>query len=817
MTAPSLTQGEAADRAALIDVRAYDIEVDFTGLVSGPEVRCTSTIRFGFRGNGTSTFVDCAAQVVSASLNGSPILPAAISPRRVALGGLAAENVLVVSTVQAHTATGLGVHKAVDPADGEVYVWTTFEPDECHHVWACFDQPDLKAPHTFTVRAPTAWTVLSNCGPAHVEATGPTATSTFPATPPLSAYNVVVLGGPFVEMRAERDGYDLGLYARASLRSVLERDAQELFGLTAQGLAFFGERFDMPFPERRYDQAFVPEFGGAMENYGCVTWDDDVLYRNDPTEFERQERALILLHEQAHMWFGNIVTMHWWDDLWLNEAFAEFAAHWAAEAATEFTDMWAAHLARGQLQAYIADQGPMSHPIRQRVPDVAAAAGTFDRITYPKGASVLYQLMTYLGEDTFIDGLRSYFARYAWQNTTLDDLTDELATASGKNVAAWADGWLATAGVDRLRFERIADTNLLVAEGPPGSAPRPHAMAVGIYRPADGRLQRIELMRVVLDHPQLVLPPIDASDLVLVNDDNLTFATVLPGDASTVQLLAAASLLPTPLSRAVAVATIWNLVATGRIATSDAVTSLAGVIRAETTQSLLEPFVDLAITAAEWWAPDAARELLLRELADVCLELGARSGDRAVALRGLARTAVTSTQLEALEAAADTADLRWRTLIRLAQHDAAPEAAIIDTEAADPDPDAWVRALAVRAARPSAADKDRTWQALVVDKVVPVAAFSAVAQAFWRPDQADLLAPYAHRYLDLLPDMGRHGMVFGGVAAGNMFPSIGIGDEFLAEFDARVGDASLAPVVANRAVERADEVRRMLAARRRDS
>ena len=421
MTLPSLTQTEAAARAALISVHEYRVVVDLTGLGEGSEVRCSSTIRFGSRDTGAQTFVDCAAQVVSASLNGIPIAASAVTPGRIALIDLEPLNELVVESVQAETATDFGVHKAVDPADGNVYVWTSFEPDDCRYAWACFDQPDLKATHALTVLAPAEWTVLSNSGRPDVDRSEGTTRWTFAATPPLSTYNVVVLAGPLVQVRAERDGYDLGLFARASLRSVLERDAPELFELTARGLAFFGERFGMPFPQLTYDQAFMPEFGGAMENYGCVTWSDAALYRNQPTEFERMQRATILLHEMAHMWFGNIVTMRWWDDLWLNEAFAEFAAHWSAVSATEFPDMWAAHLARGQLQAYLADQGPASHPIRQRVPDVAAAAGTFDTITYPKGASVLHQLMAYIGEDAFIAGMRSYFARYAWTNTTLDE------------------------------------------------------------------------------------------------------------------------------------------------------------------------------------------------------------------------------------------------------------------------------------------------------------------------------------------------------------------------------------------------------------
>ena len=276
---------------------------------------------------------------------------------------------------------------------------------------------------------------------------------TFADTPRLSTYVPVVNAGPFVELRSTRDGYDLGLFARRSLAPMLQRDAEELFDLTSKGLAFYGEQFAMAFPEPRYDQVFVPEFGGAMENYGCITWSDVFIFRDPPSYADREERALVLLHEMAHMWFGDMVTMRWWDDLWLNESFAEWACAWSAVRCTEFTDMWAQMLATEKQDAYAADAAPTTHPIRQELVDVATAAASFDAITYPKGAAVLKQLVAFVGEDSFLEGLRSYFAKYAWGNTTLDDLIAEIETASGRDLADWVEGWLETAGTDRLTLE----------------------------------------------------------------------------------------------------------------------------------------------------------------------------------------------------------------------------------------------------------------------------------------------------------------------------------------------------------------------------
>jgi aminopeptidase N len=479
MKTRSLAQTEAQQRADLLTVARYDIDVDLTDLPTGPQVRCVSEVAFSCREPGASTFVDCAADVVEASLNGAPVPPA--EDGRIELRELAADNVLRVNSVQPNTSTGPGVHKAVDPADGEVYLWMSFEPDEAHHVWACFDQPDLKAAHRFTVTAPAEWTVLSNSATADVEAVGAARRWTFPDTPPLSTYNLVINAGPFAELRRDAGGYDLGIYARRSLRAVLERDADEIFTVTEQGLTFFGDVFGMPFPQRSYNQAFVPELGGAMENYGCVTWSDSSLRRVPPTPAERVRFAQVLLHEMAHMWFGNIVTMRWWDDLWLNEAFAEFACNWAAVRATRYTDSWASHLASGKIDAYLADQGPTSHPIRQPIRDVAQAASIFDAITYPKGASVLLQLMTYVGEDRFSAGLSSYFAQHQWDNATLQDLIDAIAEASGQDLNGWRAAWLETAGTDRLTLERADGTAVLSAEAPVGS-PRPHVLTIGAYR-----------------------------------------------------------------------------------------------------------------------------------------------------------------------------------------------------------------------------------------------------------------------------------------------------------------------------------------------
>jgi aminopeptidase N len=804
MSTRSLTQTEAQRRAELIAVQRYDLAVDLTALPTGPEVRCVSTVTFTAREPGAETFVDCAAEVVAATLNGVPLPRPADG--RIVLPGLAADNVLRVATVQADTAEGEGVHKAVDPADGEVYLWTSFEPDEAHHVWACFDQPDLKAPHAFTVTAPAAWTVTSNSGDPKIEDAGPDRRWTFPETPPLSTYNVVVNAGPLVEIRRESGGYDLGVFARRSLAPILRRDADEIFTVTAQGLAFFGDTLGMPFPQRKYDQVFMPEFGGAMENYGCVTWTDAALRRSTPTPAEREGFAKILLHEMAHMWFGNIVTMRWWDDLWLNEAFAEFACNWAADRATAYTDAWAGHLAGEKLDAYLADQGPTTHPICQPVRDVAQAASIFDDITYPKGASVLRQLMIYVGEERFAAGMTAYFARHAWGNTTLQDLIDALAEASGRPLAEWRAGWLETAGTDRLTIEADGDATVLIGAGP-GGPPRPQVVAVGAYRREGDALRRVGLTGVEVLGPRTPVDLPAGADFYLVNDEDYTFASTRSGDA----VFAAAPLLPTAIARGVAVATVWDMLVTGESGAAETVRCLAEVLAAETSDSVIEPYLTLLGDAAETWSGDAARPGLMAHAYTAGLTLAERAGRRQVALRFLARTAGDLDAVAWLQRqAGDDADLRWRALVRKAELGGDTAAEVDALLTTDPDPDSKFRALAVRAATPDAAEKAAIWR-LMAGRSIPIGSFRPVAAAFWRPGQEELLAPYAEEYLRLLPELDRGGMIPAMYYTGRLFPMYAVDEAFLARAEATTREE--APVIRKTLLAQSDLMRRILRSR----
>jgi aminopeptidase N len=776
----SLTREEAEERAGLLEVQRYDITVDLRGLLEGEVWASTSTITFTCRRPGASTFVDCVAHVGRATLNGRELDLAGVAGGRIPLDDLAAENVLVVEATQADTGSGNGILRTVDPSDGLVYVWTSFEADDARRAWACFDQPDLKAPHAFTVLAPAAWTVTSNSAPSAVEdeagqedagGTGSARRWSFPDTPRLSTYVVVVNAGPFHELRREAGGHSLGLFCRQSLRGYLERDADDLFGATEAGLAFFGERFGQPFPQERYDQVFVPNMGGAMENWGCVTWTDSVLFRSPPTHGQRAMVTSVLLHEMAHMWFGDLVTMRWWDDLWLNEAFASWAATWASVNATGFSDAWATYLAASEMSGYQMDMGPASHPIRGDVPDVAQAMANFDAITYVKGEAVLRQLVATVGEETFVEGLRAYFREHAWGNTRLADLMTAIGAAAGRDLTGWTTAWFDRAGTDTLTLTR----GEVLATGPRGEEPREHHVGIGAYRVAGDGLERVGAAYVDTAGARTPVADLPAADLYLVNDEDLTFAAVRTDERSLRTMLERAGSLPDPLSRAMAVSTAWDMLVKGELSTDEVLGCVLGVLGTERSPGVVEPFLALSLRAAELWTRPAAVPAQLERLADVAAQLAGEPEHRVPALRTLAASASSEEHLALLdEAAADDVDLTWRVLVRraaLGSYDADAAAALQER---DPDPDAWVRALGVRTARPEEESKAEAWAELFERRSVPSGSSTvSVANAFWRPEQHELLVPWAHRYLDEVDRVSGGGMLAVGSLLRSMMPVVG--------------------------------------------
>jgi aminopeptidase N len=805
----SLTQAEAAERVSLINVERYDIDVDMRGLLEGEVIESRSTSKFTCTEPDASTFVDCAAEVTGAVLNGVELDLSTIERGRIPLSGLATDNTLVVSARQSDTNSSQGIQRTVDPSDKLVYVWTSFECDDARRIWACFDQPDLKAPHRFVVTAPESWTVTSNMHPDDVaDADNGGRVWTFPDTPPLSTYVVVVNGGPFHEIREQRGDHSLGLYCRQSLKQFMERDAQFILDVTEQGLAWFGEQFDRPFPETHYDQVFVPNMGGAMENWGCVTWTDTVLWRTDPTYSQRWVVASVTLHEMAHMWFGDLVTMRWWDDLWLNEAFASWASTWSAANATEFKDAWASFLVGRKLDAYRIDMGPATHPIRGDVHDVSSAMANFDSITYAKGEATLKQLAAYIGEPAFVEGLQHYFRDHAWGNTRLEDLMSAFGDAAGQNLEAWTADWLDRAGNDTLT---LTDGELS-AIAPDGGEPRPHRIDVGSYTVGDDELSLVGTTDVVTKGGRTSLSLPDA-DLHLPDHDDLTFAAIRTDEVSLKRLIERAGQLPEPINRAMAVATAWDMLRKGELDSAATLECILGVLATESSLAVGEAFLAMSREVAEHWSPLAAIADRQARVADAAAALAGHPDLRQAALRVLASTATTPDH-ERLVVDADEVDLSWRLLVRQSergQDDPEQVQALLDR---DPDPDAWVRALQVTAARPDPATKDEVWTELFDKKSVPAGTpIQNTAAAFWRPGQSELLMPYTHRYLDEMTHVLGGGMLSRLSLVRSMLPVIG-DDEFVARAQELADAPDTNPTVRSIVLTGLDSLARMMRARR---
>ncbi|MFI1797238.1 aminopeptidase N [Streptomyces sp. NPDC020379] len=788
MPGENLTREEARDRARLLAVDAYEVALDLRSAVgAGPEnrtFRSVTTLRFRCSEPGAASFADLVAPSVTAvTLNGEPLDPAAVfDGTRVALPSLAAENVLVVDAQCAYSRTGEGLHRFVDPEDGEVYLYTQYEPADARRVFANFEQPDLKAPFTFSVTAPAGWTVLSNG-----EATGEprsigsdAATWHFVPTRPISTYITAVVAGPYHVVRDHysrtfEDGTVLEIPLGALCRKGLARhfDADEIFTVTKQGLDFFHDNFDYPYPFGKYDQAFVPEYNiGAMENPGCVTFREEFVFRGKVTTSSYERRANVILHEMAHMWFGDLVTMEWWDDLWLKESFADFMGSFSQVEATRYDNAWITFANQRKSWAYRADQLPSTHPVTADIRDLEDAKLNFDGITYSKGASVLKQLVAYVGRDAFFEGARRYFKRHAYGNTRLADLLAVLEETSGRDMAGWSRSWLQTAGVNSLTPLVTCDaagriTELAVLQEAPEAHPtlRPHRVAVGLYRrhEADGALVRYARAEVDVAGPRTVVTELagaERPELVLVNDDDLTFCKIRFDEVSLDTLRGHLGELTDPLARALCWSALWNLTRDGLMPARDFTALVERFAGAETEIGVLQMVQSWAQSALVHYTAPGSRDQGARTLAGSALrelrlaEPG--SGHQLAWVRFFAQLATAESDLQLLRELLDGAgkidglevdqELRWAFLGTLAARGAADESALAAELARDNTASGRRHQVRCLAARPSAEVKAEAWAAVVESDTLSNALAEATIAGWNQPGQRPLLAPYAERY-----------------------------------------------------------------------
>ncbi|WP_432003249.1 aminopeptidase N [Streptomyces sioyaensis] len=861
MPGENLSRDEAQERGRLLSVDAYDVALDVrSALAHGADAdtfRSRTTIRFRCAEPGAATFADLLApSVTSVTLNGRELDPAAVfDGTRITLAALAAENVLVVDAQCAYSRTGEGLHRFVDPEDGEVYLYTQYEPADSRRVFANFEQPDLKAPFTFEVTAPEGWVVLGN-GAQDGAAEG--GRHRFATTRPISTYITAVVAGPYHYVsdsyrRTFKDGTTLEIPLGALCRKGLAKhfDADDVFTVTKQGLDFFHDHFDFPYPFGKYDQAFVPEYNlGAMENPGCVTFREEFIFRGKVTEASYERRANVILHEMAHMWFGDLVTMEWWDDLWLKESFADFMGSFALVEATRFTDGWITFANQRKSWAYRADQLPSTHPVTADIRDLEDAKLNFDGITYAKGAAVLKQLVAYVGREAFLEGARRYFKRHAYGNTRLTDLLTVLEETSGRDLTAWSRAWLKTAGVNSLTpqvtcdaQDRITELGILQEAAPSHPELRPHRVAVGLYRRQDGlteggdpALVRYARAEVDVSGPHTVVPELaglERPELILVNDEDLTYGKVRFDEGSLATLRTRLGELADPMARAQCWAALWGLTRDGLMPARDYLDLVRRFAGRETDIGVLQSLHDQAQTALEHYAAPEHRESAGRELAEGALrelrlaEPG--SGHQLTWARHVAAVATSPADLQLVQGLLDgTAkidgldvdqELRWTLLEPLAAHGLADESVIAAELARDDTASGRRQQVRCLAARPSAEVKQQAWQAVVESDVLSNALVEATIAGFGQPGQRELLAPYAPRYFEAIERVWRERSIEIGMSVvRGLFPSwlvehatLDAADRWLAEHD------RAAPALRRLVLEKRDDLARALRAQACDA
>ena len=846
----NLTRAEAKDRSSIIESRSYAVDLDLT--VGDATFATTTTATFGCRTPGASTWIDLIAPTVaSVVLNGTALDPSAcVDGARITLPNLLADNTVVITALGAYMNTGEGLHRFVDPVDDEVYLYTQFESADARRMYACFEQPDLKATFALTVTAPAHWKVVSNAPtPASQPVSDGVARWAFEPTPRMSTYITALVAGPFHEVRDSYTGphgtYPMGVFCRESLAQYL--DADDIFELTKQGFAFFEEAFKTPYAFGKYDQLFVPEFNaGAMENAGCVTFLEDMVFRSRVTDAAYEQRANTILHELAHMWFGDLVTMTWWDDLWLNESFAEWASHYANVNATRYTDAWTTFSNQRKAWAYRQDQLPSTHPIAADMVDLDSVRVNFDGITYAKGASALRQLVAWVGEEQFLAGVTTYFSKHAWGNTELSDLLSELEVTSGRDLSNWTDEWLRTSGVNLMRptVSVDADGNYVSVDiiqepptSPAGIAPilRSHRIAVGLYDVVGSSLirrERIELDVVGASTPVPQLVGARQPDLLLLNDDDLTFTKIRLDERSWKTSVDHLGDVDSSLARALIWGAAWDMTRDAEVSTGDYLSLVLSGIGQESDIGVVQVVLRQLQTAIDLFAAPGNRTGYLERLADAVLELARAAdagSDRQLAFtRAFAGAAETDAHQAILGGLLDGSvswdgltvdtDLRWFFLQRLVARGVFEEDVIAAELATDDTATGRRQAAVARAARPTAVAKGLAWADIVDRHDLPNALMNATIGGFVQPDQAELLTRYREEYFAVLPRVWRERtMEMAQDITMSLYPAYLVDDETLRQTDAFLATPDLAAPLRRLLAEGRDGVERAKRARANDA
>jgi len=843
---PQVTRAESAERSRLLRVESYDIALDLTR--GDQQFGSVSVIRFSCAEPGAASHADLDAETVSQiTLNGVALDPAkAWADGRIALTGLAEQNELRVAADFGYSSDGSALYRSVDFADSRVYCRTMLYPADARRMFACFDQQDLKASFTVHVAAPAHWIVLSNQPAPQPEPAEPgVAVWHFAPTPSACTFSLALVAGEYHVVRAEHttprgQHIQLAVACRQSLAAYL--DAADILAITRQGLDYYTGLFEMDVPFGKHDQVFVPDLNaGACEQPGCVMVNEQLLFRARVTDYLYETRATVILHELAHYWFGELVTDAWWDDIWLNESFAELCGIQASAEATRYADAWTSFCGGWKQWAYLQDQLSSTHPIAPKADTLAEAIGNFDGISYAKGAAVLRQLVAYVGREEFFAGIRGYFAEHAWGNATLADFLRALSNSSGRDLTLWSEAWLESAGPNTLRAAFDLDTEAtftrftVLQEAPPEHPTlRPHHLAIGLYnRNADGKLVRTYRSELDVAGPRTEVPELAGlgqPDLIMLNDDDLTYALIRFDDRSLATLSTSIGEFADPLARTLCWSAVLDMAFQAAISPATLVAIVTAGMGSETSVSVLQGVLShvrqLLSTAAEpGWLPAGLDQLAAEAIR--LLRAAAPGSDHQLAwAQLLAWTAMTPAQLDLvadlLNATAELpglvvdTELRWSLLLQLAATGRAGDAVIAAELARDTTDAGRIHALACRAAIGDSVHKDAAWQLLTGPSDFSIDTAVEVGRAFNNPQHADLLAPYADRYFTDLPRIwaDREGTLAIMVAS-TLFPYPAASAALLRQVDDFLASAEHDPGLARVVHEGRDIVQKALRARDR--
>jgi aminopeptidase N len=773
----NLTSKEAADRSAILKIDNYKVDLDLT---TGEETFSSKAVITFSATPGSDTFIDAMAKrIITATLNGAPVDVSNYDGESIFLKNLAAENTLVIEMEAIYSKTGEGLHRFVDPADGEVYLYSQHQANDSRRTFASFDQPDLKATYEFSVIAPSKWEVISNTPVVERKDIGGDKTHwTYKKSQIFSTYLTCFVAGPYHYVTDEYKGektIPLGIYCRKSLAPFL--DSEEFFLLTKQGFAFYEKEFGLPYPFEKYDQLCVAEFNaGAMENVGCVTFREDlVIYRSKVTESLYNWRANVILHEMAHMWFGDLVTMKWWNDTWLNESFAEWAAYYTSSNATKYTNSWTEFTGARKNWAYRQDQLSSTHPIAVDMKNMEEVRTNFDGIAYAKGASVLQQLVAHVGKDNFFAGLRKYFAKHAWGNTVLKDLIVELEATSGRDLTEWTRTWLQTAGVNTFRPDlKIADGKYsevaVIQEAPlvpAGSKElRPHRMAVGLYDVKNGNLERRKSVELDVSGARTVVDELageSVADLLILNDHDLTYGKIRFDSKSIETLKNHLGDISDSLTRALCWSAAWDMHRDGELSASDYLEIVLNSLGKENEASVISAQLGQLDTSVHLYSAPEKREALRAKRSAGLYKLAADAkpgSDEQLALaRGFAYGATKADAYRikdifegSLPGLAIDTEMRWALVKALADRGVFGNKEIDAELERDNTADGVRHAAEARALIESASSKEEVWNKLTTTEL------SNHIQRHMLigincPFQQDLYEPYVDKYFAIVKKM----------------------------------------------------------------